>query len=162
MTHYYCYCASQIGVLTQALRSLEWAFIKTSLRRYEPLPKGQNVPVERRLSIPNILLDALDLVCNHRGIGWLWSSRLSPRRAENPCPIIPGVLARLLIKLVPFDTAHYLMQYTYPSLKHPACDTLFDPSLTLIRRCAKAAFWAPAAPSSYIRPLTYCTTLRRS
>jgi hypothetical protein len=91
------------------------------------------------LSIPNVLLDAFDLMCNHRDIGWSWSSKPSPRE-EHACPSIPGILAQMLLKFVAFDTAHYLMQYTRPSLNVPTGDTLFDPSLSPIPRYAKAAF----------------------
>jgi hypothetical protein len=89
------------------LRSLELAFIKTPLRRYEPLPNSPNDPCPSRT----------------------FSST-------------PGILTRLITKLVVFDTAHYLMQYTRPSLNDPAGDTLFDPSITLIPRYAKAPFLA--------------------
>jgi hypothetical protein len=51
-----------------------------------------------------------------------------------------SVLAQLLIKLITFDTTHYLMQYTCPSLNKPAGNAFFDPSLTLIPRYAKVAF----------------------
>ena len=123
------------------LRSLEWAFIKKPLRRYESLANGPNAPVERRLSVTNVLLDAFDLVCNQRGIGWSWSSK-PPPRASDPLPSIASVVARLLIKLVVFDTSHYLLQYLRPSLNKPAGDTLFDPTLSPIPRCALAAFFS--------------------
>jgi hypothetical protein len=69
-----------------------------------------------------------------------------PNNPNDPCPSrtfssTPGILTRLITKLVVFDTAHYLMQYTRPSLNDPG-DTLIDPSLTLIPRYAKAPFLA--------------------
>jgi hypothetical protein len=101
---------------------------------------GSKRPRERRLSIPSVLLDAFDLVCNHHGIEWSQSSKPSPSATrENLCPSIPGVLARLLIKVVAFDTAPYLMQYNSTSLNDPTGDPLFDPSLSLIPRFVKAA-----------------------
>jgi len=101
---------------------------------------GSKRPRERRLSIPSVLLDAFDLVCNHHGIEWSQSSKPSPSATwENLCPSISGVLARLLIKPVAFDTAPYIMQHTRPSLNDPAGDTLFYPSLSLIPRFVKAA-----------------------
>jgi Membrane bound O-acyl transferase family len=130
----------QIGLITLTLRSLEWAFAKKPLQRYGPLPNGPNATVERRLSIPNVLLDAFDLVFNHRGIGWSWSPKPSPR-ASDPYSSIAGVLARLLVKLVVCDTAHYLMQYIRPSLNVPTGDTFFDPTLSPIPRYALAAFF---------------------
>jgi Membrane bound O-acyl transferase family len=114
------------------MRSLEWAFIRKPLRRYESLANGRNAPVERRPSFT---------VCNQRGIGWSWSSK-PPPRASDPFPSIASVVARLLIKLVVFDTSHYLLQYLHPSLNKLAGDTLFDPTLSPIPRCAWAAFFS--------------------
>jgi len=69
----------QIGIIDIALRSLEWALTKESLRSYEPsATEGQHAFLERLLSIPNILLDALDLMRNERGIGWSWSRKPFP------------------------------------------------------------------------------------
>ena len=53
---------------TITLRSLEWAFAKKPLMIYESPADGQQqrAPVERRLSIPNVLLDAFDLTCGYR------------------------------------------------------------------------------------------------
>jgi hypothetical protein len=90
------------------------------------------------LSIPNVLLDASDLVFNQRGIGWSWSIRPSPR-AKEPSPSIATVLVKLLFKLILFDTAHYLMQSIRPSLNDPKGDTLFDPTMSPIPRYALAA-----------------------
>jgi hypothetical protein len=61
-----------------------------------------------------------------------------PSRTFSPTP---GVLIRHLIKLVVFDTVHYLMQCNRLSMNNPG-DTLFDPSLTLMPRYAKAPFLA--------------------
>ena len=126
-----------------ALKSLEWAFAKKPLRRYEPPAEGQqsHAPIERRLSIPNVLLDAFDLVCNQRGIGWSWSPKPFPRPSNRRSTSIFSVLAKLLFKLLAFDACHYLIQHTRPSINHPAGDTLFDPTLSLIPRFACAAFF---------------------
>jgi hypothetical protein len=90
------------------------------------------------LSIPNILLDASDLVFNQRGIGWSWSIRPSPR-AKEPSPSIATALVKLLFKLILFDTAHYLMQSIRPSLNELKGDSLFDPTMSPIPRYALAA-----------------------
>jgi hypothetical protein len=97
-----------IIVTARIIDWLEWAFIKTSLRRYEPFPNSPNVP-------------------------------LNDARPSRPFSSTPGVLIRHFIKLVVFDTVHYLMQYTRPSMNDPG-DTLVDPSLTLIPRYAKVPF----------------------
>ncbi|KAI0295314.1 hypothetical protein B0F90DRAFT_1638220 [Multifurca ochricompacta] len=128
-----------VGMLSIALKSLEWTFIKKPLRRYE-IPKGQgSIPTERRLSISNVLLDALDLFCNQRGIGWSWSSNPFPRECVPP-PSITTVLAKTFFKVVVFDTSQYLVQYNRPTIAKPGGDSLFDPSLDPLSRTIWAAF----------------------
>jgi hypothetical protein len=135
--------ANQVEVLTLVLRSLGGHPSESrhpSIWKYKPLSKGQNtLTVKQRLSILNILLDAFNLVCNHHDIRWSWSSKLSPCE-EHPCPSIPGILAWMLLKFITFNTVHYLMQYTCPSLNVPTGNTPFNPSLSLIPCYAKAAF----------------------
>jgi hypothetical protein len=135
-------------MFTMALRSVAWTFAKNPLRRYDLLPvEGSQhvVPVERPLSIPTIPLDAFDLICNLRGIGWSWSHapfpKTSTRSRNRRPPSIPTVLFKLLFKLLAFDVTHYLVQYTRPSVNVPAGDTLFDPALSTFPRCAWAAFY---------------------
>jgi hypothetical protein len=118
-----------------ALRSIAWTFAKKPLRRYDLSPEG--APVERPLSIPSVLLDGIDLICNLRGIGWSWSPF---RRMSTRSPSIPTVLAKVLLKLVVFDGAHYIVQYTRPSIDLPAGDTIFDPALSPLPRYAWAFF----------------------
>ena len=97
-------------------------------------------PAERPLSIPNVLLDALDLVCNLRGIGWSWSYKPFPS-LKTRSTSIPVILAKLLFKLVLFDASQYLVQYFRPTANVPAGDTLFDPTLSMVPRYAWAAFY---------------------
>jgi hypothetical protein len=124
-----------------ALRSVAWAFAKKPLRRFNPPVEGQHaIPVERTLSIPNILLDALDLIFNLRGIGWSWSHKPFPSMSTRSTSI-PVILSKLFIKLVALDVFHYLMQHFRPSINTPAGDTLFDPTLTVFPRFACAAFY---------------------
>jgi hypothetical protein len=102
--------------------------------------EGQHVaPIERPLSIPNVLLDALDLICNLRGIGWSWSYKPFPSISTRSTSI-PVILAKLLIKFVALDASHYLMQHFRPSVDGPAGDTIFDPTLSMVPCCAWAAF----------------------
>ncbi|KAI0295338.1 hypothetical protein B0F90DRAFT_1939935 [Multifurca ochricompacta] len=131
-----------VGMLSIVLKSLEWTFIKKPLRRYE-IQKGQgsSIPTERRLSISNVLLDALDLFCNQRGIGWSWSTNPFPRESI-PLPSIATILAKTLFKVVVFDTSQYLIHYVRPSIANPGGDSLFDPSLDPIPRTIWAAFAA--------------------
>jgi Membrane bound O-acyl transferase family len=127
-------------MLVVALISFEWTFTKTPLRRYEP-PKGQDTPLERPLSIPNILLDAFDLLCNPRGIGWSWSRTPFPR-GSTPSPSIASISAKLLLKCTVIDASQHIIQYVCPSVNNPGGGSLFDPSLRPVHSTALAAFAA--------------------
>jgi hypothetical protein len=124
-------------VFVATLRSLEWAFAKKPLRRYE-LQKGQDTPVERRLSISNVLLDAFDLIINQRGIGWSWSSNSFPHKNTPPASIA-SIWIKLLWKFTAFDTSHYIMQRALPSINDPVGGSLFNRNLTPLPRIALAA-----------------------
>jgi len=123
-----------------ALRSVEWAFARKPLRRYKTRADGERTLVERHLSIPTILLDAYDLSCNIRGIGWSWSNKPFPSMNTRSTSIA-SILAKLLVKLAMFDVAHYLVQYNRPSFDQPTGDTLFDPTLSAVPRYAWAVFY---------------------
>jgi Membrane bound O-acyl transferase family len=124
-----------------ALRSVVWTFAKKPLRRYNPPPEGQHTaPVERPSSILNVLLDALDLIFNLRGIGWSWSHEPFPETSTRSTSI-PVILAKLLIKLLVLDVSLYLMQHFRPSVDGPAGDTIFDPTLSMVPRWAWAVFF---------------------
>jgi hypothetical protein len=118
-------------MLIIASRSIEWTFIKKPLRKYE-LQEGQDTPVERPLSVANVLLDALDLFFNQRGIGWSWSSQPFPR--ENTPPSIPLVLAKAFLKFTVFDTSHYILYLVLPSMDEKGVGSLFDVSLPFLPR----------------------------
>src|SRR6266566_4790911 len=121
-----------------ALRSVAWTFAKKPLRRYNPPVEGQHTtPIERPLSIPNLLLDAFDLVCRLLLVKKTWSHKPFPKTSTRST-FIPVILAKLLVKLVVFDVSHYLMQHFLPD--GPADDTIFDPTLNMVPRCAWAAF----------------------
>jgi hypothetical protein len=131
---------AQVGLFDMALRSVDWTFANKPLRRYNPPVEGQHAPIERPLSIPNVLLDALDLICNLRGIGWSWSYKPFPSMSTRSTSI-PVIMAKLLFKLVVFDASQYLVQYFRPTVNTPAGDTLFDPTLSMAQRCAWATFY---------------------
>src|SRR6266849_2667430 len=97
-------------------------------------------PVERPLSILNVLLDGVDLICNKRGIGWSWSHEPFPKTSTRSTSI-PVILAKLLLKYVAYDVSHYLVEHFWPSAHSPAGDTTFDPTLSMVPRCAWAAFY---------------------
>ena len=123
-----------------ALRSCEWAFTKKPLRRYE-LPKGQDTPLERPLSFPTILLDAFDLLCNPRGIGWSWSrTPFPPGGTPSESPSIGAISAQLLLECTAMDASQHIIQYVCPSVNNPGGGSLFDPNLGPVRSIAWAAF----------------------
>jgi hypothetical protein len=123
-----------------ALRSCDWAFTKKPLKRYElPKGQGQDTPVERPLSLPTTLLDAFELLCNPRGIGWLWSRTPFPRRST-PSPSIAATSAQLLLECTAIDASQHIIQYVCPSVNNPGGGSLFDPSLGPVRSIAWAAF----------------------
>ncbi|KAI0267677.1 hypothetical protein BC834DRAFT_822135 [Gloeopeniophorella convolvens] len=128
-----------IGMFVMSLRSIEWAFAPKPFRRYEPSSNAAK-PVERPLTLPNILLDAFDLQCNQRGVRWSWSHKPFPPD-ENPPPSLLTILYKIIVKLVVFDISHYLIQYNRPSLDDIAGGTLFDPTLDPIPRFALALFF---------------------
>ncbi|KAH9022942.1 hypothetical protein EDB85DRAFT_2119593 [Lactarius pseudohatsudake] len=128
-----------VGVIVMALRSTDWALTRKPLRRYEPFAEGQHDPVERPLTIPNVLLDACDLLCNQRGIRWSWGSK-SFLRTLPPSPSLAAVVFKLLLKLTVYDMAIYIVRRIRPLLDTPAGDTFFDPHLDPLPRAALAGF----------------------
>jgi hypothetical protein len=129
-----------------ALRSLEWAFATKPLRRYESPANGglQHAPVERRLSIPNVFLDAFDLLCNQRGIGWSWSHNPFPTPSSRSTSI-PSIIAKIFFKFLVFDVCLYFVQHVRPSVNDPAGDTIFDPTLGPLARWAFAGLYTLCA-----------------
>ena len=121
-----------------AMRSIEWALARKPFRRYEPFAEGQHTPVGRPLTIPNVILDAFELLCNQRGIGWSWGSK-SFSRTRPPPPSLAAVCLKIVFKLTVYDAAHYIIQRTRPSIDTPAGDTIFDPHLDPLPRAAFAA-----------------------
>jgi hypothetical protein len=129
---------TQAAIFNAGLKALEWTFIKTPLRRYEPPKHNQATLIERPLSASTVFVDAINLVSNARGIGWSWSSKPFPHESIQP-PSIALVLAKTLLKLTMFDGSQYVIQYLFPSTNHPNGGSIFDPNLTLMPRIALAA-----------------------
>lgn len=124
----------------------EWTFtIKEPLWKYE-LIMDQNPPSisKRRLPISSVLLDALDLFCSLREIGWSWSPTSSPQwSAVPPSESIRTVFISLLSNITVFDSAHYLIQLVCPAVStNPNGGSFFDRNLRVgfFARSALAAF----------------------
>ena len=130
----------QVAIIDIALRSLEWALVREPLRRYEPPTEGQHDFVERPLSIPNVLLDAFDLICNKRGIGWSWSRKPFPPPSTRSTSIA-SILTRILVKFTVWDLCLYTANHLRPSTNDPAGDTIFDPALGILPRWASATLF---------------------
>ena len=129
----------QCAVFGIALRVIEWTFTMKPLRRYETPKRPQDAPVERRLSTSTVFLEAFELTCNQRGIGWSWSSKPFPRDSTPP-PSIALLTAKGLLKLTVFDASLYIVQSVCPSTMNPKGGSIFDPSLAFVPRSALAAF----------------------
>jgi len=116
-----------------ALKSFEWTFIiKKPIRRYQTPKEGEPLK-ERPLTVANIFLDAADLLFNHRGLGWSWSSEPFPRNPSPP-PSLSRQFLKLLVKITAFDAAHYVVQLIRPSTYRLEGDTIFDETLDLLPR----------------------------
>jgi|SRR6266478_2522626 len=128
-----------------ALRSVAWTFAQKPLRRYDPPLEDQHTAsTETPLSISNVLLDAVDLMFNMRGIGWSWEHKPFPRKSTRSTSI-PAILVKLLLKLTAYDISHYLVQHFRPTVDDPAGDTIFDPTLSIVPRYTWAAFYTICA-----------------
>jgi len=124
-----------------ALRSFEWTFMKKPIRKYELKKSQDDAPVERELTVPNVLLDAFDLFCNQRGIRWSWAHKPFPATSAQPRSIA-DIGATLLLKFTALDTAQYIMQRLSPVINQPGGGSIFDPSLPLLPRVGGAALSA--------------------
>ncbi|KAH9978699.1 hypothetical protein BGW80DRAFT_1530441 [Lactifluus volemus] len=128
-----------------------WQAWKKPLRRYELL---NGLPIERPLSFSNVLIDAFDLICNARGIGWSWSHTPFPRQGTLS-PSITSILVKLLLKCTLIDASQHIIHIVCPSVNNPGGGSLFDPNLGPIRSTALAAFaaiWGGLFPASHWPP----------
>jgi len=126
------------SVFCTALRSFEWTFIKKPLRRYETPKRHQDVPIERSLTLENVLFDAFDLLQNQRGLGWSWSPNPFPRKSTPPTSIAL-LMAKTLLKMTVLDASQYIIQCLCPSANNPGGGSIFDPNLSFLPRTALAA-----------------------
>jgi len=127
-------------MVVAAMRSIEWTFTKRPLRRYE-FPEGRDSPVERPLSVLNVLIDSFDLLYNLQGIGWSWSPNPFPRESTPPSSIA-SIWAKTLLKIMLADVSQYIMQSICPSIGKPGGGSLFDPTLPLSSRTSLGALAA--------------------
>ncbi|EIN09996.1 hypothetical protein PUNSTDRAFT_113285 [Punctularia strigosozonata HHB-11173 SS5] len=117
-------------MIALAMRMFEW-----SLQR-EPLRKTSG-------QANHIVLDALDLAFNTRGLGWTWSRGLHvprPIKASTPRFLLRTVL-HAACYFITFDTLHYFVQsFGTATFGSPAGGTIFDASLPPLRRYLRSTF----------------------
>ena len=126
-------------MFTIALKAIEWTFTMKPLKRYHVPKHPQDKPSERRLSVLFVFLEAFELSCNLRGIGWSWSSMPCPRDSP-PHPSIALLTAKAFLKLTVFDASQHLIQSLRPSTVSPKGGSIFDSNLSFVPRSALAAF----------------------
>ena len=119
---------AQLALWAIGLRCIEWTLlINKPLRRYE-MPIEKKSREERPLTVSNVLVDAIDLLFNFRGLGWAWSSE--PFYVDpNPPRSIPHQFFKLFVKIASLDAAHYVVQLVRPTAYRPEGDTIYDYTL---------------------------------
>ncbi|KAI5980735.1 hypothetical protein EDD15DRAFT_2392726 [Pisolithus albus] len=115
------------------IRTLEWTFLRDPLKRYVR-PTG---------SSPSILVDALDLSTNIRGVGWNWSKSLRFPVNTRPTSCIwftTYVLLSALFHSFVCDTFHVAARAFSPeTFTIPSGDTIFDPTLPPLTRYVRSS-----------------------
>ena len=132
-----------MAVFVMVLRSFDWAFIiKEPIKRYHSTKdEDETTPSKRRLSFSSVLIDAFELICNLRGIGWSWSPKSSSQQSTAlHSESIPSVFATFLLNITIYDASQYLIQLICPAINNNSTGSLFDPNLSLFSRHASAAF----------------------
>jgi len=116
-----------------AIRAILWTFPQKPYRR---IHKSSDVPLTYR----QILLDAADLCCNLRGIGWSWS-RLPdfPTESRSSFTFFRHTLVSFVFHLVLSDVTYRLAQLLGTNaMSSPLGGSIFDPSLSPIHRYSRS------------------------
>ncbi|EPQ52881.1 hypothetical protein GLOTRDRAFT_47126, partial [Gloeophyllum trabeum ATCC 11539] len=139
----------QIVIATYvAIRLLEWSFQRSPLIRSEATGSSSRTHSaqsrEQGSNITERLRDALDLVCNLRGIGWSWSrgTYIPPVPRAYPkskATFVGTTLGSSLFHFTVFDCIHFTIQLWSPELADPVGASLFDVALRPVERYTKAA-----------------------
>lgn len=139
---------------TLATRAVIWTFKFSPLYR-TPHPKTPRSSESKRLALPLVLTDALELCCNLRGIGWNWSAGLHIPRESKPTHSRPLFLfytiRNFLLSLALFDALHYSVQIFGPTTVGAAVGgSIFDESLPFVQRYLRSTL------ITYLAGLTVC------
>ncbi|CAA7265531.1 unnamed protein product [Cyclocybe aegerita] len=125
---------------TLAMRACIWTFRPEPYERPKRSPQHPSAPS----STGTLLLDALDLAFNLRGIGWTWSQGLrlpqERRPVESKLSFLLTTLASFLAHAAVFDILHYVVQSFDPTtIGSPMGGTIFDSSLPPHLRYARSS-----------------------
>jgi len=128
-----------LAMTTLCMRVCIWTFQQQPLERRKSSDKTKQGPE----SIGQVLLDALDLAVNLRGIGWTWSRGLrlpaENRNVKSTSTFLGQTLALFLTHIVAFDFVHYAIQSFGPTTFATAQGgTVFDASLNPFLRHARS------------------------
>ena len=112
-----------------AIRAIIWSFERIPYKRID---RSRNVSS----TYFQILLDAIDLSVNLRGIGWSWSRLPIPPTESRPSlTFFLRTLVSSLFHLVLLDVTHRLLQLFGPNtIDSPVGGSIFDPSLSPLHR----------------------------
>ena len=113
-----------------AMRLLEWASLSQ--------------PLERPAKGRHVLIDALDLMPNMRGIGWSWSKRTpippETRSTSSKAAFLVATLLRLVKCIVVYDILGNLIRLIAPpGVSTPSGGSIFDLSRPLLSRYAHSS-----------------------
>jgi hypothetical protein len=101
-------------------------------RRLDP-PSGGAPPQEHPTDVRTVLVDALDLGQNLRGIGWSWSHSPFPAPSDYG-PALPLLLLQVGLQYTAVDAIHYALVLLQPSLWDPAGTSIFNAALPPVQR----------------------------
>ena len=123
-----------------AIRTLEWAFLKEPLKRH----------LRPASSTPSLVMDALDLATNIRGIGWSWSKGAyvppETRPTSSRSAFCSYVLLSTLVHGFICGILHIALQAFSPEVSTvPGGGTIFDASLPPLIRYVRSSIIAVAA-----------------
>lgn len=123
------------------MRAIAWTFRLIPFKRLKrrTSPEGDDRPTE----FSQVALDAFDLFCNLRGLGWDWSAGLQlPAETRPTTSASSFALAtfRSFVKhIISFDFLHYSVQSFSPStVGSPSGGTIFNPSLPPLARYSQS------------------------
>ncbi|KAI0095139.1 hypothetical protein BDY19DRAFT_879813 [Irpex rosettiformis] len=127
-----------LGMTTVTMRIVIWTFLTKPLQRTKP--SG------------SVYRDALNLMCNSRGVGWNWGMKpshfpIETRPTYSKRAFLYATVLRLIKIIFLYDAFNYTVRACAPSgVGTPSGGSIFDPTLPPFQRYALSSFIA----------VTYC------